>query len=239
MRGWRAAGLWLLQAHHGCARSGRDPRQAPRGPIAQVRRSALTNRLSPRSWLARPHRHPTTQRAGPVPVIRRIDDRGGRAGRGHRAGLCGRTEASPSMWSQIKSSRRISDKLGPQIESHAKQPSGWRDQSQGSAQSDAAEGRFLESARSARRSWNAQARRELSRLMRERARHSVDGGQAAPFVEGRASKNSGRTVRYEAQGAPRDPSAAAWGAWRAPPSYSPALVGEVIGDIRQRLAGAQ
>jgi hypothetical protein len=37
------------------------------------------------------------------------------------------------MWSQIKSSRRIFDKLGPQIESHAKPPSGWRDQSLGSA----------------------------------------------------------------------------------------------------------
>lgn len=48
-------------------------------------------------------------------------------------------EASPSMWSQIKLSWRISDKVGPQIESHAKQPSDWLDQSQGSAQSDPAE----------------------------------------------------------------------------------------------------
>jgi hypothetical protein len=37
-------------------------------------------------------------------------------------------QISPSMWSQIKSSRPIGDKLARQIEKHCKMPSGWLDE---------------------------------------------------------------------------------------------------------------
>ncbi|MDR2196155.1 MAG: hypothetical protein LBE50_06095 [Gallionellaceae bacterium] len=37
-------------------------------------------------------------------------------------------QVSPSMWSQIKSSRPIGDKLARQIEKHCKMPTGWLDE---------------------------------------------------------------------------------------------------------------
>ena len=37
-------------------------------------------------------------------------------------------QVSPSMWSQIKSSRPIGDKLARQIEQHHKRPVGWLDE---------------------------------------------------------------------------------------------------------------
>ncbi|MDR2239248.1 MAG: AbrB/MazE/SpoVT family DNA-binding domain-containing protein [Zoogloeaceae bacterium] len=37
-------------------------------------------------------------------------------------------QISPSMWSQIKSSRPIGDKLARQIEKHCKMPGGWLDE---------------------------------------------------------------------------------------------------------------
>jgi hypothetical protein len=77
-------------------------------------------------------------------------------------------EISPSMWSQIKSSRPISDKLARQIESHMTRPSGWLDQAHGVEQPDPAEERFLGLARAAWRTANAHAKRELMKLMRDR-----------------------------------------------------------------------
>lgn len=85
-------------------------------------------------------------------------------------------EISPSMWSQIKSSRPISDKLARQIESHTKQTSGWLDETHahGAERSDPAEERFLELARAAWCASNAQGKRELMRWMRDRR---VSGAQ--------------------------------------------------------------
>src|SRR6185295_13516914 len=37
-------------------------------------------------------------------------------------------QISPSMWSQIKSSRPIGDKLARQIEQHGAKPAGWLDE---------------------------------------------------------------------------------------------------------------
>ncbi|MDR2154588.1 MAG: hypothetical protein LBE78_06135, partial [Burkholderiaceae bacterium] len=61
-----------------------------------------------------------------------------------------------------------SDKLARQIESHMRQPPGWLDTPHGAERPDAAQERFLELARTAWRAANAQAKRELMRLMRER-----------------------------------------------------------------------
>jgi hypothetical protein len=77
-------------------------------------------------------------------------------------------EISPSMWSQIKSSRPIGDKLARQIERHSGKESGWLDvQHEGQAPADAGEERFVEAARSAWRRANAKEKRELMKLITE------------------------------------------------------------------------
>lgn len=76
-------------------------------------------------------------------------------------------QLSPSMWSQIKSARAISDKLARQIEAHLRKPRGWLDEDHANvAAPDSAEGHFLEVARAAWRATNAKGRRELLRTMR-------------------------------------------------------------------------
>lgn len=78
---------------------------------------------------------------------------------------------APSMWSQIKGSRNISDKLARQIEARTKNPSGWLDQAhQADPQPSAAEENFLAVARQAWRHGDAKTRRELLRLVREAAK---------------------------------------------------------------------
>jgi IS5 family transposase len=75
-------------------------------------------------------------------------------------------EISPSMWSQIKSSRPIGDKLARQIERHAGTEAGWLDvQHEGQAVIDAGEERFVEAARLAWRRANAKEKRELMKLI--------------------------------------------------------------------------
>jgi hypothetical protein len=77
-------------------------------------------------------------------------------------------EISPSMWSMIKSSRPIGDKLARQIESHAGRPEGWLDlQHEESAAEDAALERLVGQIRAAWSGLNAQGRRELRRSVRE------------------------------------------------------------------------
>jgi hypothetical protein len=70
-------------------------------------------------------------------------------------------QVSPSMWSQIKSSRPIGDKLARQIEAHCAKPDGWLDQEQDAPVISAAEKAFLDLALRAWRSTNAAGRREL------------------------------------------------------------------------------
>jgi hypothetical protein len=90
----------------------------------------------------------------------------GEPAKGMEQAFAAELEISPSMWSQIKSSRPISDKLARQIENHAKKPTGWLDEQHDAQPSNAAEERFVELARSAWRSSNAQAKREMMKLMR-------------------------------------------------------------------------
>jgi len=70
-------------------------------------------------------------------------------------------QISPSMWSQIKSSRPIGDKLARQIESACNQPAGWLDESRKSTVPSAAETAFLELALIAWRSTNSAGRSAL------------------------------------------------------------------------------
>lgn len=93
----------------------------------------------------------------------------GEPAKGMEQAFAAELQISPSMWSQIKSSRPISDKLARQIESHTKRPAGWLDESHGPEQPDAAEERFVELARAAWRASNTQAKRDLMRLLHGRS----------------------------------------------------------------------
>jgi hypothetical protein len=70
-------------------------------------------------------------------------------------------QISPSMWSQIKSSRPIGDKLARQIESACGRPSGWLDELRKDAVPSAAETAFIELALAAWRSTNSAGRKAL------------------------------------------------------------------------------
>jgi len=76
-------------------------------------------------------------------------------------------EISPSMWSQIKSSRPIGDKLARQIEKHCARPAGWLDEARDDGSPAPAEQRFLELALRAWRSADAAGRRGLRRHLNE------------------------------------------------------------------------
>jgi hypothetical protein len=70
-------------------------------------------------------------------------------------------QISPSMWSQIKSSRPIGDKLARQIEALCGKPVGWLDTAQLAAGQTAAEVAFLELALFAYRATNSAGRKAL------------------------------------------------------------------------------
>jgi hypothetical protein len=74
-------------------------------------------------------------------------------------------QVSPSMWSQIKSSRPIGDKLARQIEVAAGRPPGWLDEPRKPSAPSAAEQAFLELALAAYRGSNAAGRKALRRQM--------------------------------------------------------------------------
>ncbi|MFT3819756.1 MAG: hypothetical protein QM750_19435 [Rubrivivax sp.] len=70
-------------------------------------------------------------------------------------------QISPSMWSQIKSSRPIGDKLARQIETLCKKPAGWLDETHAIAGPTPAESVFLELALAAYRATNSAQRKAL------------------------------------------------------------------------------
>ena len=70
-------------------------------------------------------------------------------------------EISPSMWSQIKSSRPIGDKLARQIEKHCGKPAGWLDEARDATTPSAVERAFLDLALTAWRATNSAGRKRL------------------------------------------------------------------------------
>ncbi len=70
-------------------------------------------------------------------------------------------QISPSMWSQIKSSRPIGDKLARQIEAMTGRPPAWLDAQHKTASNTPAESEFLDLALTAYRSTNAAGRKNL------------------------------------------------------------------------------
>jgi len=73
---------------------------------------------------------------------------------------------SPSMWSQIKSSRPIGNKLARQIETHCGQPAGWLDEARAGASPTPTERAFLELALHAWRATNGAGRKGLRAQMK-------------------------------------------------------------------------
>ena len=89
-------------------------------------------------------------------------------------------EISPSMWSQIKSSRPIGDNLARQIERHCNVEPGWLDkEDRPSEVPDAAEERFIAAAREAWRTANAKGKKELSGWLKKRTQDAA-GNEPAP-----------------------------------------------------------
>jgi len=75
-------------------------------------------------------------------------------------------EISPSMWSQIKSSRPIGDKLARQIEQHTGKPMGWLDEERQPEGLSSAEQQFLALALKAWRAANSDGRKALKGQMK-------------------------------------------------------------------------
>ena len=75
-------------------------------------------------------------------------------------------QISPSMWSQIKSSRPIGDKLARQIEQHHGKPAGWLDEVRESVLVAPAEQAFLDLALKAWRATNSMGRKALREQMK-------------------------------------------------------------------------
>lgn len=75
-------------------------------------------------------------------------------------------QISPSMWSQIKTSRPIGDKLARQIEVACGQGSGWLDEERASAGLTPGEQQFLALALDAWRATNAEGRKQLKGLLK-------------------------------------------------------------------------
>jgi hypothetical protein len=84
-------------------------------------------------------------------------------------------EISPSMWSQIKSSRPIGDKLARQIERHCGKPKGWLDAARDSETPSPAERAFLALALAAHRATDAAGRRALRAQLKAIVAHNADG----------------------------------------------------------------
>lgn len=85
----------------------------------------------------------------------------GAAPKGLEQSFAASLQISPSMWSQIKSSRPIGDKLARQIESAGGKPAGWLDALRKDAAPSAAETAFIELALAAWRSTNSAGRKAL------------------------------------------------------------------------------
>lgn len=91
----------------------------------------------------------------------------GVAPKGLEQAFAAHVEISPSMWSQVKSSRPIGDKLARQIERHCAKPAGWLDEEREPTGLTPGEQQFLALALQAWRSANAPGRKALRTLLKE------------------------------------------------------------------------
>ena len=94
----------------------------------------------------------------------------GAAPKGLEQAFAATLQVSPSMWSQIKASRPIGNKLARQIEQHHAKPASWLDEVRDDAAPTPAERAFLALALSAWRSTNSVGRRALRAHLKARVR---------------------------------------------------------------------
>jgi hypothetical protein len=92
---------------------------------------------------------------------------GGAPPKGLEQSFAAKLEISPSMWSQIKSSRPIGDKLARQIEQHCGKAVGWLDEEREAQGLTQAEQEFLALALKAWRATNSDGRRALRVQLRK------------------------------------------------------------------------
>ncbi len=95
--------------------------------------------------------------------------RAGAPPKGLEQAFAQKLQISPSMWSQIKSSRPIGDKLARQIEVACGQPLSWLDTQRATTELSPSEQQFMALALQAWRATNADGRKRLKRLMKETA----------------------------------------------------------------------
>lgn len=95
--------------------------------------------------------------------------RAGTPPKGLEQAFAQKLQISPSMWSQIKSSRPIGDKLARQIEVACGQPLAWLDTQREATGLSPSEQQFMALALQAWRATNADGRKRLKRLMKETA----------------------------------------------------------------------
>ncbi len=76
-------------------------------------------------------------------------------------------QVSPSMLSQMKSGRPISDKLAKQIESACKRPANWLSEQHTDQKPSSGEAAFMTLAREAWRTQDAKGKRTLAKVVRD------------------------------------------------------------------------
>jgi hypothetical protein len=86
--------------------------------------------------------------------------------KGLEQAFAAKMQISPSMWSQIKSSRPIGDKLARQLAKHCGKPTGWLDHVRETTAPTAAETAFLQLALAAWRESNSAGRKSMRDYVR-------------------------------------------------------------------------
>jgi hypothetical protein len=92
---------------------------------------------------------------------------GGASPKGLEQSFAATLQISPSMWSQVKASRPIGDKLARQIESACGKPAGWLDETRKDAVPSATEAAFVELSLLAWRSTNSTGRKALRQHLKD------------------------------------------------------------------------
>ena len=138
------------------------------------------------------------RRRNAVALFQRFAEERMRAGeppKGLEQAFAQQLQISPSMWSQIKSSRPIGDKLARQIEVACATPTGWLDEAHAPQAPSPAEQQFLALALKAWRATNADGRKRLRQLVRETADAAARGdGSDDSATRARSAPGAARTT---------------------------------------------
>jgi hypothetical protein len=122
-----------------------------------------------------PHNITVARRQNVLNLFQQFAEEQMRAGappKGMEQAFAQKLQISPSMWSQLKSSRPIGDKLARQIEAACAQSAGWLDEQHQPQGLSASEQQFLALALKAWRSTNADGRKRLKAVLKESAQAS-------------------------------------------------------------------